>query len=288
MSAATTKPSLSTRFKNILFTTDLSPCSEAALPCARAIAKLYGSTIHIVHVVGPEPLIRPLGVPYPNVEDQNSVAQRGIDKLIQSSFLKDVPHTQTIARGVVWNVVSKSIADLNVDLIILGTHGYSGLKHLVLGSVAEQIFRRAACPVLTVGPQAQDGLAEGQLKTIMYATNFSPASRQALTYTLSLAHANRSKLILFHAVQYGESFVKVQLDTIVQIARYELTGLVPESLEVVVKCGPAADLILGIATDTNADLIVMGAHRGSLSHMPSAIAHKVVCHSRCPVLTVRS
>jgi len=253
VSAATTKPSLSIQFKNILFTTDLSPCSESALPYARAIARLYGSTVHIVHVVGPEPLIGPLGVPYPQVEDQNPVAQRAMDKLIQSGALKGVLHTQTIKRGVVWNVVSELVTDFKVDLIVLGTHGYSGLKHLVLGSVAEQIFRRAACPVLTVGPGAHDGLAHGKLNTIVYATNFSPASRQALPYALSLAHANRSKLMLFHAVQYGESFVKVQLDAIVQIAKHELMNLMPESLEVIVKCGPAADLILGIATDSNAD-----------------------------------
>lgn len=78
---------------------------------------------------------------------------------------------------MVWNVVSELVTEFKVDLIVLGTHGHGGLRHLVLGSVAEQIFRRAACPVLTVGPGAHDGLAQGKLNTIVYATNFSPASR---------------------------------------------------------------------------------------------------------------
>jgi universal stress protein A len=162
-------------FKHILFATDFSPCSQVALPYALSVAKRYGSTVHVVHVVGPEPLIGPLGVHYPKTEDEDSLAKQSLDALIQSGALKGIPYTHTITRGVVSSVVSKQIADLNIDLVVLGTHGRSGLRKLVLGSVAEKILRCAGCPALTVGPEVHNGLAEGKLNTIVYATDFSPA-----------------------------------------------------------------------------------------------------------------
>lgn len=291
---STTKAKSAPEFKNILFTTDFSPCSKAALPYACAIAERYGSTVHVVHVVGPEPLIGPLGVPYPQTEDENTLAQRALDTLIQSSALKDIPCTRTIMRGVVWGVVSRLIADLNIDLVVLGTHGRSGLRKLMLGSVAEQIFRCTACPVLTVGPEVHNGLAEGKLNAIVYATDFSPASLGALPYVLSLARVNRSKVILVHAVHPlvgGEELIAVPVDETVENAKQELTNLIPKDpdirYEVITKCEPAADLILRVARNSEADLIVMGAHRGTASHIPWAIAHAIVCHAPCPVLTVR-
>lgn len=291
--AAIAKPFLSPepQFKNLLFATDFSPCSEMALPYARAIALRYGSTIHIVHVVGPEPLIGPLAVHYPHVEDEDVAAWRALAKLIQGSALGCISYTETIERGPVWDVVSKLIADRHIDLIVLGTHGRGGLKHLVLGSVAEQIFRHAPCPVLTVGPKAHDGLREEKIETMVYATDFSSGSRAALPYALCLARADRSKVILVHAVIpiVGDDVIVVLPDELVENAKLELKHLVPDDIrhEVVVKIGPAADLILNVAADTKADLIVMGAHRG-VSHTAWAVAHQVVSNAACSVLTVRS
>jgi nucleotide-binding universal stress UspA family protein len=289
MSTAAIKPSPFPQFKNVLFATDFSRCSEAALPYARAIAEHYGSTVHIVHIVGPEPLIGPLGVAYPQVDDQNAAAQLAIDQLIHSGGLEGALYTRTVQRGVVWKTLSRLISDLDIDLVVLGTHGRGGLKHLVLGSVAEKIFRGAVCPVLTVGPEVHDGLAEGRLNTIVYATNFSPASLHALPYAMSLARANRSKLILVHAVAFGE--LDAVHDAISEKSKQELANLVPDDpgirYEVIARGEQPADLIVGVARHSEADLIVMGAHRGTTSHIPWATAHAVVCHAPCPVLTVR-
>ncbi len=291
--AGTTQPIVSPQpqFKNVLFATDFSPSSEMALPYARAIALRYGATIHLLHVVGPHPLIGPLAIHYPNVEDEDEAARRALAKLIQSGALSGTSYTETIERGPVWDEVSKTIADRNIDLIVLGTHGRSGLKHLVLGSVAEQIFRHADCPVLTVGPKTHDGFREGKVDKIVYATDFSSASRAALSYALSLARANRSQMILVHAVLpiVSGDAILILPDELVETANLEMSHLVPDDIrhEEIVRIGPAADLILDIASDRKADLIVMGAHRGTSSHTPWAVTHQVVCNALCPVLTVR-
>jgi nucleotide-binding universal stress UspA family protein len=312
MAAVATKPVLSPetspKFKSILFTTDFSPSSELALPYARAVAERFGSTIHILHVVDSLPVIGPEGESYSEVDEKNAIAQQGMKRLTLNSVLNDVPYTTAIKVGLLWEVVAKAIADLRIDLIVLGTHGRGGLKHLVLGSVAEEIFRRADCPVLTVGPNVQHGFQklrnalgggflnrEGKLDTIVYATDLSVVSRHALPYALSLARANRSKLVLVHAahsIVSSEGFLIVRAEELAESARIELAGLVPEDRdflrEIITRSGPPADVILEVAAEACADLIVMGAHRGTSSHAPWATAHQVVRHAECPVLTVRS
>jgi nucleotide-binding universal stress UspA family protein len=280
-------------FKHILLPIDFSRCSQAALPYARSIAQLYGSMLHVVHVVGPEPLVGPLGVHYPKTEEEDAVAEGAFDALIQSGVLANVPHTRTIIRGVVWKVVSRLVADLRIDLVVLGTHGRSGLKKVMLGSVAEQIFRNAASPVLTVGPDVHNGLADGKLNTIVYATDFSQVSLGALRYARSFARVSRSNVIMVHAVHltFGdEELTPVAMDNVVEGIKQKLVNLIPNDpgtrYEVVTKCEPARDLVLRVAKENRAELIVVGAHRGTTSHTPWAIAHGVICHASCPVLTV--
>jgi len=294
MSTVAHKITTAPQFANILFTTDLSPCSELALPYARAIARLYGSTIHLLHVTGPEAWVGPLGVPYPHVQDEDLAAQRAMNKLMKSGALEGTLCTRTIMRGEVWGVVSNMLTYRNIDLIVLGTHGYGGLRHVLLGSVAEQIFRHASCPVMTVGPRTKDGLVKGHLEAIIYATDFSGTSLGALPYALSLARANRAKLKVVHAIHpiiTAEDVMISHMNELIQNAKQQALRLVegePDlDYQVIVQAGTPSEMILEIASHTKTDLIVMGAHRGTSSHTPWAVAHRVVCQATCPVLTVR-
>lgn len=283
---------ISPKFKNILFATDFSPSSEAAVPYARAIAKRYGATVHMLHVVGPEPMIGPLGVPYIDVEREDRAVREKLNHLTCSYDFMGIPCLEAVRRGPVWDVVSQIVADRSIDLIVLGTHGHRGFKHLVLGSVAERVFRGASCPVLTVGPHVR---AAGLIAfaTVLYATDFSPDSARAWEYAVSLAQRNEAKLILFHAVEESPEIMALYLKEAAAAAQQRLLTLVPKdpqiSCSVLAECGPAADMILKVAEDTNANLIVMGIHGGAFAsaHVPWPIAHQVVCRACCPVLTVR-
>ncbi len=280
-------------FQNLLFPTDFSSCAEAALPYARAIAQRYNSTVHVLYVAGIEPVTGEFGIQIGSTEREMAVARRELDKLTHSEAFSGLQYSQTVETGPVWDAVSKLVGKLQIDLIVLGTHGRHGLKQLVLGSVAEQIFRRASCPVLTVGPEVRhDGLAEGKLAAVVYATDFSPASLHALDYALALARTNKAKLLLLHAIASDEATV-TGFDQAIARAKRQLSDLIPKDpeldCEAIVSTGLAADIILNIAKDSKAGLIVMGAHRGASAsaHAPWAIAHQVVCHAPCPVLTVR-
>jgi nucleotide-binding universal stress UspA family protein len=284
--------------QNILFATDFSLIAQRALPYAYAIAKRFGATLHLVHVVGPERIIGPLGTPYSdsNQEEEEESARHQLSELTEAAPLNHLRHFSLVCRGEVPNLVSRLISEWNIDLVVLGTHGRHGFKQLMLGSVAEQIFRRATCPVLTVGPTVpQEALPSGRFSKILLATDLSLRSADVLKYALSIARANSSTLILFHAISEEELRVRYGNrlhDAFVEVSARLAVLLVPDSLglthETVVRRGDPAHLIVHCAAETQADLIIMGAHRGATvaAHLPQAIAHVVVCEAPCPVITV--
>lgn len=310
MSSPTQTPFAPT-LKNILFATDFSACSQAALPYVRAIAEPYGSTVHVVHVLPPEPMIElPLDLP-PELDADQEVAQAALKTMLASKPFGAIACTSAVARGPLWDVLAAFIEEKNIDLVVVGTHGRRGLKKLVLGSVAERVFRHARCPVLTVGPQAESERAvPARIATIVFATDFSAGSQHALPYAVSLARASGSHLILLHSVAVslevasvditvGPSIAEIPEELIAEAtasARKQMAELISAGdmqdlkPEVIVEAGLSAETILSVANEKRANLIVMGAHRapGGASHLPWATASAVVCRAHCPVLTVRN
>ena len=291
-----TKANLRLALKNILFTTDFTPASDAALPYLTALARWYGSKIVVVHCVEPEPILNMPMEPLPQDIDFNwRTAQGKMADFLKSHPLEDTAHETLLLQGNLWDVIADVIRRQQIDLLVLGTHGREGIRKLVMGSAAEQIFRRATCPVLTVGPNAAHSSVRFEnWKRILFATDFSSGSLGALPYALSLAEENQSELALLHMI----ALVPMQRESfVIEAARKRLEVLVPlestawRNPEFVVQVGLPADGILRVAEERGADLIVMGVHtprspRAS-THLPWAIAHEVVSHAHCPVLTVR-
>jgi nucleotide-binding universal stress UspA family protein len=180
-----------------------------------------------------------------------------------------------------------------------------------MGSVAEEIFRQSACPVLTVGPRvASSGkVREGRhdheipptqikFRQILYATDFKPESAETVSYAVSLAREFQARLTLLHVIEdYGDHLHERPgpIDT----ALRKLEELVPSEAdlrykpEFVAEFGVPAELILQTASESDADLIVLGVrsatgHIGAATHLSGSTAHKVVVGAKCPVLTVRA
>ena len=282
--------------QNILFTTDFSSTAEAALPYALSIARCYGSKIFVTHCVHPGAVV---GIPMePAAVDLNfnwQDAQSKMADFLRRHPLEDIEHETVLRQGLLWDVLSATIQKNKINLIVLGTHGRSGIKKMLLGSEAEQIFRLAPCPVLTVGPQAaKRPAAVENWRRILFATDFSAGSLHALPYALSLAEENQATLILLHMIPMAPLGEERGL---VEATRQRLRALVPADaepwckVEVEVEIGFPSDGILHIAEQQGADLIVMGVHAASSprasAHLPWAIGHEVVSRANCPVLTVR-
>jgi nucleotide-binding universal stress UspA family protein len=287
--------------KNILFLTDFSEPSEAALPFAVAIAREFGATVHALHVLLPEPYVytAPETVAVV-IEAQEENAQAEMQRV--EGQLEGLPHEVTVARGAgVWPALEQAIAGCSADLIVLGTHGRTGAEKLLLGSVAEEIFRRAQVPVLTIGPWARKGIHNGaHFHRVLFATDFTPDSLAAVPYAISLAQENQARLILLHVTRPRDPDAEYRPDEpSVANALYELHELVPKDAELwcrpeaVLEYGEPATRILEAAMDRNADLIVLGVrnaagHLGAATHLERTVAHKIVAHAHCPVLTVRA
>lgn len=173
--------------RNVLFATDFSSCSEAALPYGVGMCRRYEATLYTVSVV-PSEITYDVQPPDPFY--LRHTAERKMAKIVASGVFEGIKHHEYIKER--FDSVSKVILDLidslHIDLIVLGMHGRDGIKKLVLGSVAEEIVNSAPCPVLTVGPQvAPKMISELKLKKILCATDLRPGSARVLSYAQALA-----------------------------------------------------------------------------------------------------
>jgi nucleotide-binding universal stress UspA family protein len=294
MSAVAT--SLRIQVQNILFTTDFSPAADVALPYALAFTRWYGARLFVGHAVPPEPVLSvPMAHLPAEIDPYWHGARRRIEEFCRGDALRGAHYQVLMEQGELWEAVADMIQHNAVDFLVLGTHGRQGLRKLVMGSSAEQIFRLADCPVLTVGPKAaRPDVKFENFKHILFATDFSPASLHALPYALSIAEENQASLTLLHLV----ALVPMQSqESVREVAMRQLQSLLPP--DVSAWCQPTlavrfefpTDGILRAAAELKADLIVMGVHRTAApraaAHLPWAIAYDVVCGAPCPVLTVR-
>lgn len=202
--------------------------------------------------------------------------------------------------------ILKAGAEGPADLIVLGTHGRGGFQRLVLGSIAEKVLRRAACPVLTVPPRAVVTPADTApaLRHILCPVEFSEASLRALEFAYSLAKESNARITLLHAVEalagvepleHAGAVMTEWLRFQEENARKRLAGLVPAGArdwcnpEILVATGRAYAEILRAAGRSASDLIVMGVQgRGALDLMLfGSTTQHVVRQAACPVLTVR-
>ena len=286
--------------KNFLFLTDFSEPSEEAIPFAIGLAREYEAKLHALHVLTPVPL--KYATPEATsaaIEGIEEGAQAGMQRL--ESQLAGVTYETILVRGEsVWLSVEKILSDRNIDLVILGTHGRTGAMKLLLGSVAEEIFRRVSVPVLTIGPSVQNGVHNGgRFHRVLYATDFTPEARAAAPYAISMAEENQARLLLLHVMRDpGDKSGRQGAQDSVANVMHQLYEIVPESAgiwcrpEAIVRFGSPSDRILEAGKELDADLIVLGVRDpskriGAATHLERTTAHKVVAHATCPVLTIR-
>jgi nucleotide-binding universal stress UspA family protein len=304
------KSSAAIAVKNVLFATDFSATSESALPYALAICRRFGSTLHAVHVLSDaNVLMMTGGVDYVSMgtiyEDAHTEAKEKLERV--ATLFEGIPSRLYVRHGQVWVNLAGIVEENKVDLIVVGTHGRTGLGKLLLGSVAEDILRHAPCPVLTVGPKVSGraklpalrgkNLApvELELNQIVYATNFGPTSPADAALAASLAREFRARLTLIHVMQ---DFTGIgNRPGPIEEGLRRLKELLPEDAdlqyapETLLEFGDPAKRIVQEANDRDADLLVLGARAihemTGTTHLPWSTAHQVIAHATCPVLTVR-
>jgi nucleotide-binding universal stress UspA family protein len=219
--------------------------------------------------------------------------------------LKDVPVECLVAEG---DVATEVLAEAEAaDMLVLGTHGRSGFEHLILGSVAEKVVRKAHCPVMTIPPAASDATkaVPSLFHRIVAGVDFSDASLHALKYALSLAEEADAHLTVLRVVEVprelaewaaesdeGKGYVKRWKE----LALTRLHDVVPNDARVYchveerVETGQPYRELLRVAAEQSAGLIVIGAHgHNVLDRMFfGSTAQHLVRQAVCPVLTLRA
>jgi nucleotide-binding universal stress UspA family protein len=285
-------------FKNILLATDFSPASDQALEYAVSLARRYGSTIYLTHIIALDgyPMMAP-EFAASSLQKMHAEAEKGFRELMKSGRLMALPYKAIIQEGTLWPAIEESIKKYDIDLLVVGTHGIGAIRKLLIGSGAEEIFRKARVPVLTVGPSTgKEPPYELELKNILFATDFGTSAECEAEYAFSLAQEHHSRLRLVHVFPHPEAYGEDVLAIEKENSRNQLRELVPGETELHCKVdfevavGEPVEQILRIAEETKADLIVMGAkaRKNLAGNVPHTKAYRVVSGARCPVLTVRS
>ena len=281
----------------ILVTTDFSEVSDRALDYAIALARRYDARIYLAHIITPDPFqFAEPQLAQATYEKVRQAAEEGITDILISGKLRGVGHEVLLDEGNVWPTLEKLIVEHEIDLVVAGTHGRGKVQKLLIGSVAEEIFRRADTAVLTVGPAVKgDAQKEIELSHILFATDFGPGAEKAAAYAFSLAQEHNAALTLLHVIESAAAYTEESVARQREINIVRMKKLMPGGIEnwckpeFRVTFGSAVEEILIAARESKADLIVMGAkpRKNLAGHIPLTIAYNVVTKATSPVLTVR-
>lgn len=288
--------------ERVICPVDLSVHSANALRVAASWARWYDAWLHVLHVAPlPQPILSPTGLlaalpvrPLPEIT--SDVEQFVADTLgPEHGALIDVVQGQTV--GTIVHASTRPHA-----LLVMGTHGWSGLDRLLLGSVAERVAHATHCPLLVVPPQASPMASGTTLTQILCAVDFRPSSLAGSRYALSLAQANKARLELVTVLEHVHESAVGQLlevlrpeeDDVREISLRNLRERVPDDarlwcdVQENVLAGRPADVVLRRAEALGADLIVMGT--GDRLHLHGiwlgSITGRILRQAHCPVLIV--
>ena len=282
---------------NVLFATDFSPATESAFSYAVRIAERYQAKLYVVHVINLESFdllesesVRAL------IKEAHDVADRKITQLLDPLSLQRERYEAIVAEGAISEVLMDIIQLHHIDLAVLGTHGRRAFKKLLLGSIAEEVFRTAVCPVLTVGPQTPQATAKGGLRHILYPMEFAPDSSKAAQYAVSLAEQFTATLTVMN-VRENMAAADSAAEEFPQPFKRWLNDNVTHGSDLHNRIrfergfGPAAESLLDFVEKENVDLIVISIRDLDpvmAAHLPTSdTTHQLVSRAPCPVLTIR-
>ncbi len=141
-------------FKTILFATDFSEGSDFAFQPALSLARKFESKLIIVHIINEPVDLRGFYVPHISFDKLEEEIEQGAEKLMEKfcrTHMADYTQFESfVLPGIPYDEIIKKAIDLNADLIVMGTHGRTGLDHVLFGSTAEKVVRKSPVPVMTI------------------------------------------------------------------------------------------------------------------------------------------
>jgi nucleotide-binding universal stress UspA family protein len=279
------------------------------MPYALAIARQFGADLHLLHVVDTTQYPPPTLLTLPLVPQAEW--NRRLIKRLTAVALKYRTNGAVSAleprTGTAYEEICATARKLKADLIVIATHGYTGYKHMFLGSTAERVVQHSSCPVLVVRlharhwngtwePRTRTGF---QLRKILAPTDFSDCSQLAFDYAAQLARDFKAELRLVHVINphafpFGDKYTALDPAQLMRetadAAQKQMRSMAARSnvryAVCVIEGSPAVAICH--AANEDADLIVISTHgRTGIGHLLiGSVAERVVRYARCPVLAI--
>ena len=302
-------PATPPKIQKILAPTDFSGQSLAGVRYAMNLRLKFGSSLVLLHVIEPTPPMGGMEAVVLAQSDSEVVAwaRKELAKFAQREAGDDKQVTNLVRIGKSFHEITTEAGENQADLIVLATHGYTGVEHLLLGSTAERVVRHAPCQVLTVPartpPKRTGKTSPIKIKKILVPIDFSAISKDALPWAVFLAAQFKAELVLLHVeekfpIDYllGRELMSHTMVPLIKQAGADLERLAgalrksnEQNISVVVRDGKPFQEICHAAETLGADLIVLTTHgHTGLKHVwLGSTAERVVRHAKCPVLVVR-
>jgi nucleotide-binding universal stress UspA family protein len=268
-------------FKTIAVAIDLTESASPALRYAQTMARMYDSTLVLVHVIDPLAYAFPNGAP--SLLSANTAAAAELKKIEEETSALGIPVHSVIESGIVCERILQVMSEHHADLLLLGTRAKTEAGRVALGTVARQLLARSRCPIMTISPDALNSLPwAGCWRRVLAATDFSPASVRALHCAHQLA---LRQLVLLH-VRQGEHGTEDSRcrERLRFLAPFNESHTVP--VEHIVDSGSAGKLIAEYAERFGADLVVLGSPENELAeeNFATSTVLQVISKVKCPVL----
>ncbi|WP_440991750.1 universal stress protein [Haloarchaeobius baliensis] len=281
-------------FDDILVPTDGSDCATAAVGYAEDVASRYDATVHVLNVLDSR-----LAENAPQQERSGSRAESVVDEVTEEVSAQSLDVERAVRTGVPYRVILEYAGENDIDLVVMGTHGRTGVERYLLGSVTEKILRRSDVPVLTVR-DSDDGSVHYPFESVLVPTDGSDAATAAADVGLDVAGRYGAQV---HVVSVVDAF-SMGVDVRSQLMTDSLEDAAQEAVDSI--ASRAGDSVAGVETavgfgrpykklrryiaDNDVDLVVMGTHgrTGLERYLLGSVTEKIVRTSPVPVLTVRS
>lgn len=292
--------------QNILFARDFTPASEQAAHLALSFAQRTGARLHVVYADElRDNRFRPAAQPAGRIDKLRARLKAALEDTVPVTF---DPASFWVAHEVVQGTAAapallRYADEHEIDLIVIGTHGRQGVRHLLLGSVAEEVVRSARCPVLVVPPRHEDASTLQPITSILIPSDLSDTSKGALELGAALAEALGASVEVLHVIEtmlapgFSVPRAVFEPDSLLvdrqrggMESRYrEAGGNLDEAAFTVVEGHPASE-VLRVARERPHGLIVMGTHgrSGVDRFFLGSVAQRVLRESPCPVLIVKT
>lgn len=275
--------------KTILVPVDFSKPSENALKVAAQLANKNNAKIIVLHVV--ELAESLFGTDQFNVDNQEvmffmKMAKKRFSKFLEKSFLNNLDIEDQVDIGPTSYMITKTIKEKNIDFVVMGSVGASGLKEVLIGSNTEKIVRNSSVPVLVVKKEMENF----NIKQVIFASNFELENLKSFRKAKEFANQFEAKMKLLYVNLPGNQFYSTE-EIREQMRVFLNKAEVPYTTDdVMIYNDYTIELgVLNAAKDAKADLIAMPTHgRRGLSHFfNGSIGEDVVNHSTLPVLTFK-